>query len=697
MKKLLTLALMLALVISLVSCSVLPEDLAAKLEGIKDSVLGGGEHTHAFVVTDSKEATCLEDGYTKSACECGEKQEEVIPATGHDMVRTTGSKDPTCVEAGRLKTKCSVCGKTETQILPATGHNFVSGEASRGKRCTNGKCPYFVLPKYTDGKYADDMVFTFGDADKATLEAKHEQMLALLQSAEAYDAAKHAYAEEGVLAEAYAAAEAVMDEYYDLIGAVGDQYVIARTLYYCDNENEELEATYNDMMEYYNALISKFYELSQPWYDSMYREFYYYGMTEEEINAFLFDSNAVANPEYKALKDRNDAIELELNGLSAEELMYGDKVPTLYAEFVENNKKLAALLGYDNYLEYAYENVYSREYSPEDVANFAEYVKTYLVPAFNMLYSEHSGAKVAESSREGILACIEDSFFDSPKANAILNDFIDEMEMGFTSNPDKLYSFSDVLNDLVVDGNLFRGSYEGAHVTSLSSKGIPLAYFGGADYNNIFTVAHEFGHYMNEIYNKSEYDQSYDLLEVHSQGHESLLLYYIEHSGIYGADVTDYVNRFQMLNNLYIIVAALQVDAFEQAIYLNYYDGYGSEEIMADGKITPDEYDTLYANLSIDFGVGEDYRNNTYWRNGMTITSPCYYVSYSVSAVNALQVYLKANNDGFDVAKESYLKLISYTDVDPDMDMNEVIEYAGFYSYMDEQLYKELSEYFANR
>ena len=696
MKKLLTLALMLALVISLVSCSVLPEDLAAKLEGFKDSILGGGEHTHEFVVTDSKEATCLEDGYTKSACECGEKQEEVLPATGHDMVRTTGSKDPTCVEAGRLRTKCSVCGKTETQTVPATGHNLVSDEASRGMRCTNGKCPYFVLPKSTDGKYADDMVFTFGDADKAVLEAKHEQMLALLLSADAYDATKHAYAEEGVLAEAYAAAEAVMDEYYDLIGAAGDQYVIARTLYYCDDKNEELEATYNDMMEYYNALISKFYELSQPWYDSMYREFYYYGMTEEEINAFLFDSNAVANPEYTALKDRNDAIELELNGLSRDELMNGDQVPLLYAEFVENNKKLADLLGYDNYVEYAYENVYSREYSPEDVTYFLEYVKRHLVPVYNTLSTEFNNVSISDQQvYDDYLDACSNSFFDKANPNKILNDFIDEMEMGFTSNPDKTYSFSDVLNDLVVDGNLFRGSYEGAHVTSLGSKGIPLAYFG-AGYNNIFTVAHEFGHYMNEIYNESEYDQSYDLLEVHSQGHEALLLYYLDTEKVFAGEALEIIKLQQLYSLMSAIVNSLQVDAFEQAIYLNSYDGSGADEIMADGKITYDEYDLLYASIAEDFGIMEDAQSNTYWRYGMTITSPCYYVSYSVSAVNALQVYMKAYDDGFDAAKESYLKLISYTDVDPDMDMIEVLEYAGFYSYMDEQLYKELSVFFAN-
>ena len=690
---------MLALVISLVSCSLLPEDLAAKLEGIKDSVLGGGEHTHEFVVTDSKEATCLEDGYTKSVCECGEKQEEVIPATGHDLVRI-GGMAATCVDAGVSRYKCSVCKKNVTVDEPATGHNLVSDEASRGMYCTNGKCPYFVFASSEGGKYVGIMKFTFGDAEKAELSAKHEQMLALLQSAEAYDAAKHAYAEEGALADSYAAAEAVMEEYYDLIGAVGDQYVIARTLYYCDNKNADLEATYNEMMEYYNALISKYYELAQPWYDSMYREFYYYGMTEEEINAYLFDSNAVANPEYTALKDRNDAIELEVIGLMATHgsPITGDELCTLYAEFVENNNKIAALLGYDNYLEYAYENVYSREYSPEDVADFLEYVKTYLVPVYNKITTDWitlTSPGFDTNTLTEYYSATSDSFFDKQKPNRVFNDFIDEMEMGFTSNPDKAYSFSDVLNDLAVDGNLFRGSYEGAHVTSLGSQGIPLAYFG-AGYNNIFTVAHEFGHYMNEIYNEGEYNQSYDLLEVHSQGHEALLLYYIESEKLFSLAL-DLISLQQIYNQLSTIIYSLQVDAFEQAIYLNYYDGYGSEEIMADGKITADEYDLLYASIATDFGLSADAQINTYWRYGMTVTSPCYYVSYSVSAVNALQVYMKANNEGFDAAKESYLKLISYTDVDPDMDMIEVLEYAGFTSYMDEQLYKDLAAFLKTR
>ena len=694
MKKLLALVLMLALAITLVSCDMLPDELAGKIEDIKNSILGGGEHVCEFVVTDSKEVGCEEDGYAKYACSCGETKEEIFPATGHDMVRTTGSKDPTCVEAGRLKTKCSVCGKTETQTVPATGHNLVSDEPSRGSYCTHAKCPYFIFNPGIDGKYNETFTFTFGDEDKAALEAKHQQMLDLFNSVEKYDPAKHAYAEEGALADAYAAAEAMYEEYNDLMWAARDQLGVARVLYYCQISNTELEATYNDMTTYYNALVSKFYELYQYWYDSMFREHAFYGMTEEEINAFLFDANAVANPEYTALRNANDELELALNALSTNERMSGDEVPKLYAEFAKNSNEMAKILGYENYLEYAYENVYSREYSYLDVQEYLGYVKTYLVPVYNRFATEFKNVSISDQNvYNDYLAAFQDSFFDSRRSNKIYNDYIDKTGIGFTSNPDKTYNFSDVLNNLASDGNLFRGEYEGAFVSYLGDAGIPFAYFG-AGYNGLFTVAHEFGHYMNEIYNDSEYDQSYDLLEVHSQGHESLFLYYLETEKIFSGQAMDLINLQQMYSYFSSIISGLQVDAFEQAVYLDNYTGYGSEEIMADGTITYDEYDKLYAYIATDFGIDEGVQNNTYWRYGMTISSACYYVSYSVSAVNALQVYMSAYNDGFDAAKDGYLKLISYTDENPDMNMIEVFEYAGFQSYLDEDLYKDLAEFF---
>ena len=151
-----------------------------------------------------------------------------------------------------------------------------------------------------------------------------------------------------------------------------------------------------------------------------------------------------------------------------------------------------------------------------------------------------------------------------------------------------------------------------------------------------------------------------------------------------------------MINNLFIIVLAAQIDTFEQAVYLNQYEGTFASSIMADGKITADEYDLLFASISEDFGIATNARRNEYWRYGMTIKSPCYYISYSVSATVALQVYIDACNEGFDVAKDRYLKLITYTDTNPDMTMEEVILEAGFLSYNDEELYAKLNRFLMN-
>lgn len=677
MKKLLALLLALCALVLIVACTPTPDN-------------DPDEHVCDFVVKETEDPTCTKEGKTVYECSvCGETKDEVVNKLDHDMQffdETHGN----CDQYGYITYKCTGCTKKSTEPIEPTDHKWGDVvEASRLIKCTNEGCQAVKLAEGT-GKYADDLVFSFGDEEKAALESKHNELQTLLDAADAYDPALHGYAESGALYDSYMAAEALYEEYSDLIFGAQGQYSIAMTLYYCDDKNEELEKIYNDMQNYYTDLVSKFYSLSQPWYDSMYRDFFFYGATEEEILAFLFDSNALANPEYAELKARNDAIELEFNGI--ENPVVSPKVLELYAEFVDNNNRMAEILGYDNYLEYAYENVYDRDYTYQDVAAFVEYVKEYITPVYNQTYAKwekidgYTNADLKEYQ-----SITKNSFFENAKANEIFNDYIDDMSMAFTSNPDKQISFSDHLNNLMSDGNLFRGTYQGAYVTFIYDKKIPIAYFG-KNYDSSTTIAHEFGHYMNEVYNMSEYNQSYDLLETHSQGDEMLYIYYAKSQ--ISENAFELVETYQILNMLSTIMSAVQVDYFEQAVYLNSYDGYNSEVIMADGKITSDEYDLLYASISRELGIAEKYNRNDYWRYGMTITSPCYYISYSISAINALQLYTKIYSDGFDAAKESYLKLFTYTDslesVDDYMTVEEVLLYADLLSYNDEETYKRI-------
>ena len=707
MKKLIVFILSLAMMLSMVGCQYLPEDAQSKLEDIKngitdtvggfiDSILGEDEECkHNFIVTSREDPTCDKDGLEKVICNlCAEKSERVIPALGHDM-RDGGKTDPTCVLDGKQIYVCFKCGETTTETIDKLGHLMADiEEVSRLVPCTRDGCGFYEPMFPETGKYTEYLTFDFGDDEKAELDAKHNEMLAILEAAEAYDPAKHAYAESGELADSYANAEKVYEEYSDLIFAAQGQYSIAMTLYYCDMDNKELENTYNDMQTYYTELVANFYSLSEPWYNSMYREFFFYGATEEEIKAFLFESNAYADPEYGALKNRNDTIELEFLAMADPAL--NDNVLALYEEFVANGNRMAQILGYDNYLEYAYENVYGREYTYQDISSFTEYVREYIVPIYNALYAKWDKLRTEGQYQYDIdtfYSVVDTDFFSDYAANKMLNDYFDDTGIGFTSNPDKQFSFSDELNGLVSNGNLFRGEYGGAYVSYIIDGGFPIAYFGEG-YNNTTTVAHEFGHFMNGIYNGEEYSQSFDLLETHSQGNEMLYLYYIK--GEVGSRAFELVETFQLLNMLYTVMNAVQVDCFEQAVYLNSYDGPNSDVIMADGKITADEYDLLYASLSEWLGIEEDYRVDEYWRY-VTISSPCYYISYSISGINALQIYVLSNNTDFDTAMDSYLKLITYTDIDPEMTYEEVLLYAGLKSYNDEQTYISIGEFFEAR
>ena len=698
MKKLLTLALMLALVISLVGCSMLPEDLAARVEDIKNSVVDfiSFKHEHNFVVLERTPATCFEDGYEKLACDCGEVQENILACTGHNMERTSGF-DPTCTRPGTIYYKCSACGEKEKITYEAFGHDFQKSEASRYAYCQNEGCTFYRADYPTEGKYADVFTFSFGDAEKQALEDKYNEMVACLEACDKYDPTLHGYAEEGELYDSYEAAFAIYEEYSDLIYAAQDQYSIASLLYECDHTNKELEETFNAMSDYYDTLVSKYFSLSQPWYDSMYREFFFYGATEEEINSFLFESNAFANPEYAALKARNTAIELEFNLISNPEK--DSRVPELYAELVENNKRLAELLGYDNYLEYAYKNVYSREYTYEDANVFTDLVKEYIVPAYNKVYSEYiafvsNGDNYSDMDVYSYWSVTSDSIFDMEKTNAIINDFIDNAGLAFSINVDKQMSFSDGMNILFGDALIFRGGLDRAYEGHLKSSNLSYVYLGTGN-DNAFTFVHEFGHYMNDLYNEQEYDQSFDLLEMHSKGHEMLFLSYLEDVLTEGG--YKLVEMEQMVSILYSAVNTAIIDSFEQAIYLDSYDGCYASSIMADGTITANEYDALYESINIDYGVSSDIAENTYWRYGMTIFSPCYYISYSVSSINVLQLYMMAENEGFEAAADCYLKFISYTDVDPEMNLDEVLEYADLESYTDEDLFKEFYQMFMSR
>ena len=671
----------------------------------KKNIASTGEE-HNYQVTKEQAPTCTADGYTSYSCTyCGKNyKEKGEKATGHDNTSSV-LKTPTCSSDGLNKLVCNKCGAVGSERVPATGvHVFdESVGESRILKCTTPACGEVYIREF-NGEYKKLLVYSFSDEDLAAYNALLAEFREIISSAEAYDPAKHGYEanKNGPLHEAAEAMEAKYEEIYDVLVFVTGQYQIAQVEYYLDMKNTTKTANLEFIGTLRTQILSEFYSFSKPIYDSMYREFYYYGMTQEEIDEFISDSDSVGNEEYTALNNRNTEIERLVEGMSnpGSNLQFTE----LYAEFVANNNRIAELMGgYDNYVEYAYANVYDRDYDPADTAKVVEYVKQYIVPvlkyAYNAWYGLWPSGYVSDSERNIFYSQILNSFFDNYDSNVLLNDYIDLLVL--ESATGEQVSFSEEFDKLFANGNYFHGeagkSYEGAFVTTIYDYDIPIAYFGPG-YDTPFTVAHEFGHYMNEVYNKGMYSQSYDLLEMHSQGDEMLFLYYLSDK-LAGDYTYKLVESYNMLNMLSTVIASLSVDTFEQAVYTNTYVGTFDDVIMADGQITHDEYDLLYKGVLIDLGGYSDDGNDDndlmpldYWRR-VVVSSPCYYVSYGISALSVIQLYPMAA-ENYDAAIDAYLKLFTYTDVNPYMTTEEILKYAGLYSFTEEELYVSIYNMF---
>jgi hypothetical protein len=251
-----------------------------------------------------------------------------------------------------------------------------------------------------------------------------------------------------------------------------------------------------------------------------------------------------------------------------------------------------------------------------------------------------------------------------------------------------------VLETICKKGTIFTGSYDGAYTAYMSNIEQSIILYGSS-YTDPFTFVHEFGHYMNDDYNKavlyknSTVTQSYDLDETHSQGMEALYLSYLKTQS--SSDTYNALKLSKLYDEINNILKYMAVNVFEEAIYTDTYTGTGASKIMADGKVTKDEYDELFKNIISDFGLSSS--DATYWRY-VTITQPCYYTSYSLSGLGAMQLYIKAQNSSLDTATQSYTKLITYTDEHPEYTYSEVLTNAGLYDYKDEELYKYLKSYF---
>ncbi len=297
-----------------------------------------------------------------------------------------------------------------------------------------------------------------------------------------------------------------------------------------------------------------------------------------------------------------------------------EEMADIYLELINVRNSLAGIWGYDTYADYAYSEVYGRDYTPEDAAELWDLVREYAVPLIADMSAAGSITVSYEYGGTDELYADASPFFHSISEE--FGDFYDYMlENG-------LIDFRDL--DTKVDAGftstVIAGDYKILFIYDRPYDG----------YQDIETLVHEFGHSADAGLNPTE-TSDFDIAEVQSQGLEAL--FSVSDLNPVEGDV----EAMYVKSMLASIALGCVNDEFQQRAYLSDADSL-------------EDLDRIYEEVLAELGV----TTTQHWYDvHHNFTQPFYYISYAVSAFSSLGIFVDALSD-YDGAVEEYLTVNAY-------------------------------------
>jgi oligoendopeptidase F len=336
---------------------------------------------------------------------------------------------------------------------------------------------------------------------------------------------------------------------------------------------------------------------------------------------------------------------------------------------VRNNNRIAAIYGYRNYYEYAYQNVYQRDYDMTQIGKLRQYAAEYL-PAVCQ-----EATKAFETVYESL------SYEDSSILSSYVYDDYSRLDSNYVRNyiADMPQSSGEMMQDMFDRERViftdYGESYQGAFTTWIDGE--PFCFFGQG-YSNSETVIHELGHYYGSMYVEA-WSQPMDLSETQSQSNEWLFVDYLQ--SVMSEELYRALVEYKLSSDIGYIMCFVMIDEFEEKVY--------SQDNA--GNLSLEEYDAIMAEIAEAYGGVDFIQENildiqSYWKQ-VVLESPVYYVSYAVSGIAAINLYTMAQQDET-AARESLRKLMEEPVEDEGFLVN--IQNAGLSGPFDEEVYRQL-------
>lgn len=452
-----------------------------------------------------------------------------------------------------------------------------------------------------------------------------------------------------------------------------DALQVATLYYYSDMTDEANKNGYADLYDKYSGTINEFKKLYKLFAESKYKTvFFGEDTTDEEIQELV--SKAVSSDELVALNGKVVTLQTQYNDFTDEQI-FGSDYDELYTELVQTLNGVGKIYGFDNYLDYSYAYEYSRDYTPTDTLRYFSLLSNGVIEAAEKSSDNfYNALNSINDQRMNELDDILDDSFTSPTAQAVLDGF-------YRSLGDDIYK---IYKHLINDGYYYiaksENAYAGAFTNYFNTISEPYMYFSPG-YDTVNTFVHEFGHYCRFYLCGNNDDASYELLETHSQGAEWLFASYISKS-LPGNEKSYFVNS-KFSNNSYSILLCAIVGAAEIDVYT--LTDFSSVDYNAIIKARSAE---IWGNAFPEVFYG--YTRPEYYYRLVSVNSPGYYISYSVSLISSLEIYVQGV-DSYESAVSSYMSLLN-----TDSLYVEALEEAGLGSPFDKATIESICNTFSN-
>lgn len=282
---------------------------------------------------------------------------------------------------------------------------------------------------------------------------------------------------------------------------------------------------------------------------------------------------------------------------------------TLFAELMALRKQMAQEGGFPSYAASQYDT-FGREYTPQQALAAAKIVKQVFVPLYIRL----------RKRCENDLRYLSGATFDEDQFIAAMEQSVEHILPGAGEAWRYMLSYG------LYDSRPSERKMGGSFTTYFSAYRCPFLFTQWKDdASSVFTVIHEFGHFLSYYLNpEGTYygSENLDLAETDAQGFELLMLQ--EYDALFGRYA--HAARLCFLTNaLYAILSGFMEDEFQQRAYL-----------LRDP--TGNDLNELYAEVAASYGFDQlfGYEGREWTEIGHTFQFPFYYVSYGVSMLGAM-------------------------------------------------------------